>query len=118
MTYSNFQTVGLPLTVLDEGVPISTNVGSIDFAGAGVTGSALGADVTETIPGGGSTSLQSETPTGAIDDSNKVFTVTNVPQFIQLNGAIQTEGEDYSYAALTITFINAPTTGSILRSYY
>ena len=43
---------GRPITILDEGIPLTPNVGSIDFTGAGVTGSAIGDAVTENIPGG------------------------------------------------------------------
>lgn len=40
------------VTVKDEGVTLVDNPNSLDFAGAGVSGSAIGLEVTETIPGG------------------------------------------------------------------
>ena len=66
----------------------------------------------------------SETPTGTIDGANKVFTVANTPDpvlslRIYLNGMYQTPaGEDYTLDGITITFVNAPATGSILRVGY
>lgn len=122
MTYSNLQTVGRPLTAKDEGLIVGNNVGSLDFTGAGITATGVGADITVDVPGAGA-GLQKETPVGVIDGSNKVFTVSNTPKFIQLNGAVQEDGgEDYTLVALTITFVNPPPVidgvPSILRSYY
>jgi len=54
MSFSNSQEMGKPLKIKDEGVTIVNNANSVDFTGAGVTGTALGNDVTEDIPGGGS----------------------------------------------------------------
>lgn len=44
---------GSSITIKDEGVTLTTAVNSIDFVGAGVTATAIGNDVTVTIPGGG-----------------------------------------------------------------
>lgn len=41
------------IAIKDEGVTLVEDVDSVDFAGAGVTGTATGKDVTETIPSGG-----------------------------------------------------------------
>lgn len=114
---STIQQTGGSIAIKDEGVTLVASASSIDFVGAGVTGNALGGDVTETIPGGAG--LSKETPSGAINDSNVTFTVANTPKFIQLNGAVQEDGGvDYTLSVLTITFVNPPPTGSILRSYY
>ena len=43
------------LTILDEGVDVSSSTSSINFTGSGVSVSSVGDDVTVTIPGGGST---------------------------------------------------------------
>jgi len=65
-----------------------------------------------------------EIPTGNIDDSNKEFTLTHTPNpaaslKLFLNGAFQTSGgEDYTLATATITFVNAPVTGSNMRVFY
>lgn len=44
------------IAIKDEGMPLVDDVDSIDFTGAGVTGSNIGSDVTEDIPGGGGSS--------------------------------------------------------------
>ena len=41
------------LTILDEGVDVSSGTSSINFEGSGVSVAAVGDDVTVTIPGGG-----------------------------------------------------------------
>lgn len=113
-----FWSPSLP-TILDEGGNVVVGAQQIDFVGAGVNvTSAVEGKATVTISGGGGSGLTPETPTGVIDDSNTFFTVVNTPQLITLNGSVQTEGEDYTYGAPTITFINPPPLGSVLRSYY
>lgn len=59
MPFSNPQEMGRPITIRDEGVTIASNVSSINFTGSGVSGSAVGAAVTEDVSGGsgGGTSL-------------------------------------------------------------
>ena len=69
------------------------------------------------------TPAYNETPTGSIDGSNKDFTLANTPAThslqVFLNGMYQTPGgEDYTLSGLTITFVSAPLTGSILRAFY
>jgi hypothetical protein len=51
MPFSNPLEAGRPVRILDEGVTLVSSVDSIDFTGAGVTGTAVGRNVTETIPG-------------------------------------------------------------------
>lgn len=51
---------GGSLTVKDEGVALDTAVTSVDFAGAGVTATAVGHAVTVTVGGGGSTPTLAE----------------------------------------------------------
>ena len=51
------------LSILDEGVDVSSGTSSINFAGSGVSVAAIGDDVTVTIPGGGGvTSVSGTTP--------------------------------------------------------
>ena len=111
--FSNPMETGRPLVISDEGVPLYEDVAGIDFAGAGVDGAVVGDEVTETIPGGGG-SYTPETPSGTIDGSNKVFTITSANLFaLFLNGAFQTPGGvDYTLVGTTITYVNAPPTGS------
>lgn len=65
-----------------------------------------------------------ETPAGLVNGTNKVFTLADAPDSISslklyLNGAYQSPaGEDYTLSGITITFVNAPVTGSILRAFY
>jgi len=113
MPFSNIQPMGRPLTIKDEGVSLNSDVGSIDFVGGGVAGSAVGSDITEDISG-----LQVETPLGDVNNVNTVFTVSNIPKFITLNGQIVYEDNGYTRSGLTITIDSAPFTGNVLRSHY
>jgi len=49
--FNNAQEQGKPIEIKDEGLSLAKNIGSIDFTGSGVTGTALGTDVTESVPG-------------------------------------------------------------------
>jgi len=49
--FYNPKETGRPVTIKDEGLSLDNNVASIDFAGAGVIGTALGNEITETIAG-------------------------------------------------------------------
>lgn len=67
--------------------------------------------------------VDDETPSGAINGSNTVFTLANVPSpasslKVYLNGARQRITEDYTLSGGTITFTIAPLTGSILLVDY
>ena len=68
--------------------------------------------------------ISNETPTGTINGTNTVFTLAHTPSpaatlKVFLNGAFQTAGgEDYTLVTNTITFINAPLSGSVLRVFY
>jgi len=67
-----------------------------------------------------------EEPPEIINNSNKVYTLVETPSpagtlILILNGAIQTPaGEDFTLVTNTITFVNAPPSGSVLRAiiYY
>ncbi len=81
--------------------------------------------VEELMHGGASSSasgstLTSETPTGAIDDSNVTFTVVHQPLYIIVNGAQYTVGTGLyaSYLAGTITLTSAVGTGGFITSFY
>lgn len=77
MAFSNPRASGRPVAIKDEGVVIASNVASIDFAGAGVSGVAAGDDVTETISGGAGGNQIREDLTSQCNGSNKVFTLAN-----------------------------------------
>lgn len=55
-----------------------------------------------TSSGAGKT-LTSETPTGAIDGSNNIYTVLNEPVLVEIDGSFRVAGYGYTYAAGTIT---------------
>lgn len=113
MSFSNQQEQGRPVTIKDEGITLVSNVGSIDFTGAGVTGSAIGSAVTENIPGGSGGTWTEETPTGTIDGVNTSFTLSAVPiaNSLYLELARQPQvggGVDYTLSGSTITYVIAP----------
>jgi hypothetical protein len=112
MSFRNPQESGASLTVKDEGVVIATGVKSIDFAGAGVTGSAAGSDVTENIPGGAGAVWITEDVTGAIDGNNKAFTLSHTPVAgslsLRLGRQPQEATTDYTLSGSNITYVNAP----------
>jgi hypothetical protein len=63
-----------------------------------------------------------ETPTGTINSSNVTFTLAHTPQLgsemVFLDGLLCTATTDYTISGLTITFVVAPATSSILRVTY
>ena len=64
-----------------------------------------------------------ETPAGAIDGVNKVFTWAHAPNpasslMFHLNGVKQTAGGDFSLAGAVATMANAPPVGSVLNGSY
>jgi hypothetical protein len=65
--------------------------------------------------GTGGSTLAMEIPVGAVDGQNTIFTVSNEPLYIEVSGQIMvSDAQDptqfgYVYAALTVTFVNAPT---------
>jgi len=124
MPFYNPQEMGQPIAVLDEGLILTSNVSSINFTGAGVTGSVLGSAVTENISGSASSStfVNYEAPTGAIDGSNTVFTWAHVPLYgvqIALNGSIVSpEAGDFTTVGSTTTFSIPPAPGSVIVGFY
>lgn len=88
------------IAIKDEGATLVEDVDSIDFAGAGVSGSAVGADVTENIAGG---ATNIEIPSGTVDGSNVTFTVSNTPKYIVVDGIARRSTKGYTYSAGTIT---------------
>lgn len=107
--FYNQKETGRPVTIKDEGISLHENVASIDLVGAGVTGTVLGNEVTETIPGGAGTP---ETPTGTIDGVNKDFTVSSTSlSALFLNGIFQEKDVHYTFSGTTITYVTAPRVG-------
>ena len=85
-------------------------VSMMNIVGTGVATSVVGGLLTITITGGsGGSSI--ETPTGTVDGSNLIFTVTQTPLYTIVDGISKFSGVHYSYSAGTITLFadNAPT---------
>jgi hypothetical protein len=66
---------------------------------------------------------KAETPTGFVNGSNLVYTITTTPianegVIVFLNGIAQYNGIDYTVSGTTITFTNAPASGSSIFVYY
>lgn len=77
--------------------------GDTIVAGTGVT-------ITNTVNGnkrisasGSGASLTRETPVGAVDGSNTIFTVAHTPVFVLIDRLNSVDGYGYTYAAPTIT---------------
>lgn len=68
--------------------------------------------------GGGGGSLDFETPSGTVDDSNVTFDVLNTPLYLVVNGAQYFESVHYTLVGLTITLNTAVGTGGFIRSAY
>lgn len=70
------------------------------------------------------TFVDSETPSGTLNGTNKIFTLANNPDpdlslMLFKDGALQTSGGvDYTLVGDTITFVIAPRSTSIVRAWY
>lgn len=66
--------------------------------------------------------IKRETPTGAVNGVNTVFTLANTPitgkEEVFFNGVLQDSGDDYTISGNTITMAIAPETGKKLRVSY
>lgn len=65
--------------------------------------------------------LKLEMPSGAINGSNKVFTLTSTPAtplLLFLNGNLQLAGTDFTLSSGTITYTTAPASGDWHLAYY
>lgn len=111
------------ITGLTKGGKGKHGGGDIVAAGTNITISRSAAGVVTINSTGGGASFTPETPIGAIDSVNTVFTVTNSPKQLFLNGAYQTPvGVDYTLtgaaAPYTITYVIAPQAGSTHTTFY
>lgn len=62
--------------------------------------------------------LNIETPTGTVNGTNAVFTVSNEPIFIATDGMARFAGLDYSYSGGTITMQPGNEPNVSIRSFY
>lgn len=67
---------------------------------------------------GTATTIEYETPSGTVNDSNVMFTVTRIPLYIVVNGVQYFEGQGYSRSGLTLTLDNAVGTDGFIRSAF
>lgn len=93
------------IRILEEGVELIQDVDSLNFTGAGVTGSNIGNDVTETIPGGsGGLSDSFETVSAnlsAYDNELNYDINGNITDIVYSNGVTKT----FNYTGDDITSI-------------
>jgi hypothetical protein len=71
-----------------------------------------------TIP---TSSLNIETPSGALDGNNVTFVAAHTPKFIVSNTGVYFEGFGYTLATLTLTLSLPPSAvadGGFIRSFY
>lgn len=121
MAFYNQRSSGQSITVLDNGVSIATNVSSINFTGAGHTGSAIGTAVTENFPSGGGTTIYTETVSGTINGSNTIFTVPTTvaaPIVLVLANSTYQNLVDYTVSGTTITMTTAPDSSLSGQSFW
>lgn len=116
--YGNSPGVIPNISVRDSSGDRFQGVSEIIFgANLNVTKKPNGVVVTATGGGGGG-SINVETPTGTVDDSNVNFTVLNDPLYIVVNGAQYFESAGYSYSGGAITLSNPVGTGGFIRSIF
>lgn len=128
MPFGITQEFGHALTIKDEGLTLTANAASLDFTGAGVSGTVLGNAVTETIAGGGTsfTPVKNEIPSDPINGSNTVFNLAHTPLYgviVVLNSGTLTPTTggtigDYALSGSVVTFVIPPPTGSIITFSY
>jgi len=119
---ATLQEQGRAITVLDEGVSLSSNISSIDFRGAGVTGTNIGSAITETVSGGGSsgTIVIGE----VVSFTGTTGTLVHTPQAGTLalyRGSGRQNpgaGNDYTLSTATITLAVTAQTGEIFLADY
>jgi hypothetical protein len=110
---SGFPTPCYPISAVSTGdkkVASYTDSRPDVFLGAGSGGSTLNFS-------------DGETPTGLINNSNRIFTLTNIPSpslslQLYLNGVFQQQTQDYTLSGASIAFAVAPQLGDILEAFY
>ena len=112
---------GSPYLVAGSGIAITTgSSGQITIASTIDTSSfdrsGSGGLLTELV--------LNETPSGAIDGANALFTIANSPSsastvMLWLNGQLLTQGSDYAVSSSTVTFLSdPPRSGDVLLAMY
>jgi|GEM_PF-320949 len=105
---------------------VINSAGAIDGANGNVTDCVrVDGTAVACVAGGVPGYTDNETPAGAIDGVNRVFTLANVPApvgslMVYRNGALLTPGVDYVLTGTTVTLVPAstPLVGDTLRATY
>lgn len=98
---------------------------TITLVSAPVSGDSLIADysiVSGTFSTGSASFVSNEVPSGTINSSNQTFTLANTPVAgtlrIERDGQSIYETNDWTLSGTTLTMVEAPVTGSVLRAFY
>lgn len=106
MSFSNTQEQGRPLAIKDEGVTLTSNAASLDFTGAGVSGTNVGNAVTEDISGGGGAG------SGDVSSNTALSVDSEVALFSGTGGKTIKRATTTGIAKLTSGVLSAATDGT------
>lgn len=108
------------IRILDEGIELTDDADSIDFAGSGVTGTVSGRNVTETISSGGGSESTEDPTSGTVDGANTSFVFAHLPTKIYSDGNVWFEGTGYSKSgsAPTVTVVTNFPPARYIKSAY
>lgn len=98
------------ISIKDEGVVLVDDADSIDFEGAGVSGAAVGNDVTETITaGGGVGTVYTEVLTDSGDNKNftALHTITTIFSVINATSGKALPASNYSVSGTSLILSSA-----------
>ena len=119
---STITTLGLVTTGTWQGNTI--NYAYLGTGGGGVTKFLREDNTWQIVATSSGTPIQyAETPSGLVNGTNAVFTLTAAPAsqaglIIVIDGSTQYAGSDYSLSGSTVTFTFAPASTSTIFSYY
>ena len=108
MSLKTAQEMGRPIRFTDEGLPLTSNVASIDTVGAGVTSTNIGDGVTVTVAGGSGTFAYNEVLAG----TGTSFTLAHTPNpagslILKKNGQLLDLTTDFSLSGANLTLVVA-----------